>query len=81
MYKYVHLTVEAYEEYFKISFFGEGVLLNSIMDIHFSIAETGAGQHRMAADVRGGTVKMFHFAVVINELPLNGRIIETRVRI
>ena len=35
----------------------------------------------MAVDVRGGVVKFFHIAEVINECLLNGRIIETRVRI
>ena len=37
MYKYIHLTVEASEEYFETSFFfsGGGVPRNSIMDIHW----------------------------------------------
>ena len=65
-YKYIDFTVEAYEEYFKIFFSGEGVLLNSIMDIHCSTAEEGADQNRMAVDVRGGAVKIFHFDEVIN---------------
>ena len=68
MYKYINLTVEAYEEHFKISFFFvERVLLNSIMNIHCSTAEGGADQNRMAVDVRAGAVKMFHFAEVINK--------------
>ena len=69
------------EEYFEIPFSGEGLLLNLIMDIHCSAAEGGAGQNRMAVDMRGRVVKIFHFAEVINEWTLNGRIIETRVRI
>ena len=67
MYKYIDLTVEAYEEYFEISFSGEGVLLNSIMDIHGSTAGGGADQNRMAVDLRGGEDKIFQFAEVINE--------------
>ena len=62
MHKYIDLTVEAYEEYFKISFSGEGVLLNSIMDIHGSTEERGTDKNPMAVDVRGGAVKIFHFA-------------------
>ena len=65
----------------KYHFSGEGVLPNSVMDIHCSTAEGGADQNRIAVDVRGGAVKIFHFAEDINEWPLNGRIIETRVRI
>ena len=65
----------------KYHFLGEGVLLNSILDIHYSTAEGGADQNWMAVDVKGGAVKNFHFAEVINELTLNGRNIETRVRI
>ena len=65
----------------KYHFLGEGVLLNSIMDIYCSTAEGEADQNRMAVDVRGGAVRSFHFAEVINEWPLNGGIIETRVRI
>ena len=41
----------------KYHFLGEGVLLNSIMDIHCSTAEN---QHRMAVDVRRDAVKFFH---------------------
>ena len=51
----------------KYHFSGEGVLLNSIMDIHYSTAEGGAEQNRMVVDVMGGAVKVFHFAEVINE--------------
>ena len=46
-YKYIDFTVEAYEEYFKIFFSGEGVLLNSIMDIHCS---TARGRGRPKSD-------------------------------
>ena len=51
----------------KYHFSGERVLLNSIMDIHYSTAEGGAEQNRMVVDVMGGAVKVFHFAEVINE--------------
>ena len=52
----------------KYHFSGEGVLLNSIMDIHYSTAEGGAEQNRMVVDVMGGAVKVFHFAeVTMNE--------------
>ena len=64
----------------KYHFLSEGVLLNSIMDIHFSKAERGADQNRMGVNVRGGAVTIFYFAEVINEWPLTGRIIETRLR-
>ena len=37
------------------------------MDIHGSTAETVTGHDWMAADVKGGVVKIFHFAGVINE--------------
>ena len=57
--KYIYLAIEAYEEYFKTSFSGGGVLLNSIMDIHCSTAEGEADQNRMAVDVRGGAVNFF----------------------
>ena len=40
----------------KYHFSGERVLLNSIMDIHYSTAEGGADQNRMAVHVRGGAV-------------------------
>ena len=43
----------------KYRFLGEGVLLNSIMDIHCSTAEGGTDQNWMAVDVRGGAVKFF----------------------
>lgn len=39
MCKYIDLTVETYEEYFEISISGEGILLNSIMDIYCSTAQ------------------------------------------
>ena len=61
-------------------FWGEGVLLNSIMNIHCSTAEWGADQKRMAIDVRGGAVKLFHFSEIINEWLLNESITEIRVR-
>ena len=51
----------------KHNFLDEGVLLNSIIDIHCSTAEEGAGQNWMVVDVRGRAVKSFHFAEVINE--------------
>ena len=63
---YIDLTVEAYEEYFKITS-GEGFLLNPIMDIHCSTTERVADQNRMPADVKGGTAKVFYFVEVINE--------------
>ena len=47
----------------KYNFQGEGVLLNSIMDIHGSNAKGGADQSWMAVDVRRGVVKIFHFGV------------------
>ena len=40
-------------EYFEISFSGQRVPLNSVMDIHYSTAEGGAHQNRMALHVRG----------------------------
>ena len=40
----------------KYHFSGERVLLNSIMDIHYSAAEGGADQNWMAVHVRGGAV-------------------------
>ena len=73
MYKYIDIS--------KYRFSGRGVLLNSIMDIHCCTAEGGADQNRMVVDVRGGLVKRFHFVDVINGWSLNGKIIETRVRI
>ena len=42
----------------KYHFSGEGVVLNSIMDIDCSMAKGGADQNRMAVDVRGA-VKIF----------------------
>ena len=65
----------------KYNFSGEGVLLRSFMDIDCSTVEGEADQNRMNVDVGRGEIKVFHFAEVINELPLNGRLIETRVRI
>ena len=59
MCKYIDLTVETYEEYFEISISGEGILLNSIMDIYCSTVEVGADQNRMAVDVRDGRSKFF----------------------
>ena len=41
----------------KYNFSGEGVLLNSIMDIQCSTTEGGADQNRIAVDVREGEVK------------------------
>ena len=38
----------------KYHFSGERVLLNSIMDIHYSTAEGGADQNQIAVHVRGG---------------------------
>ena len=67
LYEYIDFTVETYEEHFEISFSDEVVLLNSIMDIQCSTADGGADQNQMAVDVRGGAVKFFHFAEVINE--------------
>ena len=67
MYKYIDLTVEAYEEYFEKSFSGKGVLLNSIMEIHCSTAEGGPNPNWMAVDARGWAVKISKFAEVINE--------------
>ena len=63
----------------KHHFSGGGVLLNSIMDLHCSATEGGADQNQMTVDVRGGAVKVFHFAEVINKCSLNGRIAEIRV--
>ena len=51
----------------KYHFSSEGVLLNSVMDIHCSTSEGGEDQNWMAVDVRGGAVKSFHFAEVISE--------------
>ena len=50
----------------KYYFSDEGLLLNSIMDIHCSTAEGGTDQNWMAVDLRGGAVKTFHFVEVIN---------------
>ena len=65
----------------KYHFSGEEVLLISIIDIHCSAPEGGTDQNWLAVDARGRVVKTFHFAKVINEWPLNGRIIQTRVHI
>ena len=43
----------------KDRFSGEGVLLNSIMEIHCSTAEGKADQNQMAVDVKGGAIKFF----------------------
>ena len=51
----------------KYYFSGEGVVLNSVMNIHCSTAEGGADQNRKAVDVRVEKVEIFHFAEVINE--------------
>ena len=40
----------------KYRFSSQRVLLNSIMDIHYSTAEGGADQNQMAVHVRGGVV-------------------------
>ena len=50
----------------KYHFSGEGVLLNSVMDIH-CITEGEPDQNRMAADVKGRAVKIFYFSEVIKE--------------
>ena len=65
----------------KYCFSGEGVLLDSIIDIHCGTGEERADQNWITVDVSGGTVKIFQFAKVMNEWPLNGKIIETGVRI
>ena len=64
MSKFIDHTVEAYEEYFEISFFG---LLNSIIDIPCSTAEGRTDQNCMAVDIKGEAFKSFHFAKIINE--------------
>ena len=46
---------------------GRGMLQNSIMDIHRSTAEGWADQNWIAINVKGGALKIFHFAEVINE--------------
>ena len=51
----------------KYHFLGRGVLLNSIIDIHYSKAEGGADQNCMAVDIKGEAFKSFDFAKVINE--------------
>ena len=43
----------------KYHFSGQGVLLNSITDIHYSTAKGGADQSRMAVDMRGWWSKFF----------------------
>ena len=70
MYKYIDLTVEAYKEYFEISFFRWGILLNSIMCINCSTGDGEADQNQMAVDVRERLVKSFHFADVIKDRAL-----------
>ena len=49
----------------KHHFWGGGIHLNSIMDIHCSTAEGGADQNRMVVNVMGGAIKIFHFVEVI----------------
>ena len=51
----------------KNHFSGEEILLNSIMHIHCNTAEGGTDQNWMAVDERGGVVRIFYFAEVINE--------------
>ena len=51
-----------------------------ISGTHYNTAEGGADQNQMVLDVREGAVKIFHFAEFINEWPLKGRIMETRVK-
>ena len=53
-------------------FSGGGTLLNSIMDIHSIKADGGADQNLIAVDV-SWAVKVFYFAEIINEWPLNGK--------
>ena len=73
MYKYLDLPVEVYEEYFETLFFRF-----YFSDIHCSERKGGVDQNRMAKDVKGGEVEIFDFADVINEWPLNERLVETR---
>ena len=65
----------------KHHFLRGAVSLSSIIYVHCSTVDGGADQIWIAVVVRGGVVKIFDFAEVINEWPLNGRIIETCVRI
>ena len=55
----------------KYHFSGEGVLLDSIMDIHCSKVEGGVGQYWMTIYERrgggGGGGQNFHFAEFINK--------------
>ena len=51
----------------KHHFSGRGVLLNSVMDIHYSTTEGGANQNWMDVDVKGAAIKTFHFVEVVNE--------------
>ena len=53
----------------KYHFSGEGVLLNSIMDIHCSKVEGGVGQYGLTVyESRGrGGRQNFHFAEFINK--------------
>ena len=51
----------------KYHFSGDGVLLNSIIDIHCTTAEGGTDQNWIVIDKRGGAVQIFHFTGVINE--------------
>ena len=51
----------------KHHFSGREVLLNSVMDIHYSTTEGGANQNWMDVDVKGAAIKTFHFVEVVNE--------------
>ena len=53
----------------KHHFLSGRVLLSSILDIHGSAVEEETDQNWMAVDVRGGPVKSFDPAEVINEWP------------
>ena len=63
----------------KLHFSGGRVILNSVMDIHYSTEKGGADQNRMTVDVREWAFKTFYFVEIINEWSLNRRIIETHV--
>ena len=81
VYKYIDLAVEAYEEYFEILFFRWGSAFGFNYRRSLWHSRRRAYQNWIIVDVSGRTVKIFQFAKVINEWPLNGRIIETGVRI
>ena len=74
------LTVEAYGEYLRALFFVGGgvVFLRSMMEIRSIAAEGEADQ---IGWYDGMDDQNFYLADVINEWPLNGRIIEACVRI